>query len=333
MIVRVVLVVFAAAVALAPLPAAFVEQWYSRGVYPRIQAIVTPMSNLVPIALLDIAAGALLLAAIIRLTRLKGWKARVWWAARALVVTTAVVYLAFALLWGLNYRRTRLEDKLAYDKARVNKAALIALTHRSITQANALHASARVAAFDPRALADAVADAQRRLGDSRRFVVGEPKWSLLSYVFRQTAVDGMTNPVFLEIILNADLLPFERPMVLAHEWAHLAGYAHEAEANFVAWLACLRADAPARYSAWIATYGHAVSELPRDDRSRLIRLDAGPREDLRAMSARYARSRPVLRHASREVYDSYLRANRVDEGIASYGAVLRLILGTEVARF
>ena len=31
-----------------------------------------------------------------------------------------------------------------------------------------------------------------------------------------------------------DLLPFERPFVLAHEWAHLAGHADEAEASAVA---------------------------------------------------------------------------------------------------
>lgn len=331
MILRAVLVVLALGVALTPLPPSFVEQSYSRGVYPRVQALVTPVSNLVPIALLDIVAGALLLAAVGHLARLEGWRARVRWAAGALVTAAAVVYLAFALLWGLNYRRVRLEQKLAYDQSRVTRTALVALTNRAIAQVNALHAGARAAAFDATALERGVADAQQRLGDRRRFVAGVPKRSLLSFGFRQTAVDGMTNPVFLEIILNGDLLPFERPMVLAHEWAHLAGYAHEADANFVAWLACVRGDAGARYSAWLSTYGHGVTELSRDDRALLTALDAGPREDLRAMAARYARSRPALRRASREVYDSYLRANRVDEGIASYGAVVKLLLGTDFA--
>ncbi len=58
--------------------------------------------------------------------------------------------------------------------------------------------------------------------------------------FRKAAIDGMTDPFFLEIILNPDVLPLERPFVLAHEWAHLAGYADESEANFVAWLTCIR---------------------------------------------------------------------------------------------
>jgi hypothetical protein len=36
----------------------------------------------------------------------------------------------------------------------------------------------------------------------------------------------------------------------------------------------------------------------------------------------------VVRRAARDVYDGYLKANRVAEGIGSYDAVLRLMLGT-----
>jgi hypothetical protein len=47
-----------------------------------------------------------------------------------------------------------------------------------------------------------------------------------------------------------------------------------------------------------------------------------------AASERFARSIPVVRTAARGVYDSYLKANRVEEGINSYDAVVRLLLGT-----
>ena len=46
----------------------------------------------------------------------------------------------------------------------------------------------------------------------------------------------MVDPFALEVMANPDLLPVERPFVAAHEWAHLAGYADESEANFVGWL-------------------------------------------------------------------------------------------------
>jgi hypothetical protein len=38
-----------------------------------------------------------------------------------------------------------------------------------------------------------------------------------------------------------------------------------------------------------------------------------------------------VRDTARDVYDSYLRANRVREGIASYTGVVRLLLGAGVA--
>ena len=49
----------------------------------------------------------------------------------------------------------------------------------------------------------------------------------------------MHAPFLLETLLNPDLTPPERPAVLAHEWAHLAGYAPEDDASFVGLLAAL----------------------------------------------------------------------------------------------
>jgi hypothetical protein len=48
-----------------------------------------------------------------------------------------------------------------------------------------------------------------------------------------------------------------------------------------------------------------------------------------ARSPRGISARRRWYQASRDVYDSYLKANRVEEGIASYDAVVRLMLGTE----
>jgi len=328
---RAILVVAAAAVALVPLPASAVERWYSRGVYPPLQAFLTSASNLVPVALLDLAAALLIVVALLRLRSIAGWRPRFRWAAGRLVVWAAAIYILFVGLWGLNYRRQRLEEKVTFDASRVTKTALVALANDAIARVNTGHAAAHALRPDPPSLERAFNEVVLALGAPQPARTGVPKRSILSPYFRRAGIDGMTDPWFLEIILNADLLPVERPFVLAHEWAHLAGYAHESEANFVAWLTCLRGDALARYSGWLATYEHAAGQMPRDDRRALTPFAPGPREDLRAIAARYERASPVVRRASREVYDSYLKANRVEEGIASYDAVVRLMLGTELA--
>ena len=94
----------------------------------------------------------------------------------------------------------------------------------------------------------------------------------------------MHAPFLLETLLNPDLTPPERPAVLAHEWAHLAGYAPEDDASFIGLLAALEADTPSRYSAWLRLFDTVVSQLPRDEqRSFVARLAPGPQADRQAI--------------------------------------------------
>jgi hypothetical protein len=133
----------------------------------------------------------------------------------------------------------------------------------------------------------------------------------------------------LETLVATTLLPFERPFVVAHEWSHLAGLADEGDANFVAWLACVRASPPSQYSGWLFLYSELAGAMDADVRADVAaRLAAGPRDDLAAIRTRIVQQvSPRLATAGRRVYDRYLKANRVESGIASYGHVVRLVLG------
>src|SRR4029079_2362846 len=123
------------------------------------------------------------------------------------------------------------------------------------------------------------------LGASPRVVPGRPKTSVFDLYFRRAVVDGMTDPFFLETLVASDLNPFERPFVVAHEWAHLAGYAAEGEANLSGGLACMRGNAADRYSAWLFLYQEVGQTLPRADRLEDAGAPAGgPRPGLGALS-------------------------------------------------
>src|SRR5678815_329701 len=110
------------------------------------------------------------------------------------------------------------------------------------------------------------------------------------------------------------------------------GFAREDEANFIAFLVCIKAADPyVRYCGYVrglrvlAPLRSSVS----DDRYREIVavLKEGPRNDLRASNDfwRNARSEFFGRAAER-ANDSYLRANRVTSGVKNYGEVVSLIL-------
>ena len=331
MFVRLTILALAIAAALVPLPRPAVEQWYSQGLYPVVQSYVTTATNRVPVALLDVAALSLLVWGIWRLVR--AWRA----AGRLRALANAAVglltfvcagYLLFLLLWGLNYQRVPLRDKLELDESRVTDEAAMRFASDAVRRINALYPAAHMTPPPGPALEDAFARAQLRLGTSRTAVPGVAKNSVLEAYFRWAAIDGMTDPFFLEIIVNPEVLPIEQPFVLAHEWAHLAGYADESEANLVAWLTCLGGDALAEYSGWMAMFGQVVSDMPHESRRQVFRaLEPGPRGDFDAIAARWTRSRPVVRNIARDTYDIFLRANRVEAGIESYDQVVRLILG------
>lgn len=329
---RVALIALAVAAALFPLPQDFVERHYARGWYLVIQSVLTPLSNLLPIAVLDLLAGAVLLTGIViavRTVRVKGARAAVKRMAAGSLTAAAAAYLVFLATWGLNYQRVPLEQKLAFEPARLDADAAGRLAAIAVRRANEGYSAAHATALRIDAIEAAFVDAQQILGAPRFAEPGRGKRSLLQFYFRWTAINGMTVPGFLEVILNPDLLPHELPFTVAHEWAHLAGYANESEANFVAWLACVRSPDPLmQYSGWLETYGLALQGVPRAARSSLPGLDEGPRRDLRAIADRLARASPRASAAARGAYDSYLKANRVEEGIRSYDAALRLMLGT-----
>jgi hypothetical protein len=329
--VRAVLIFAALAALLVPLPPHLVETRYSTTIYPVLQSRVTAVTNLSPLALLDVAAvaiGLFLTFSFARRMRARGLSSAVAYSSVNVLTLTALIVLWFFVLWGANYRRLPLEEKLNYDQARVTRDAALRLGTHALGEVNGRYDAAHATLVQGPSLDAAFGAAQRALGASRLAIPGTPKRSLLELYFRAAAIDGMTDPFFLEVILNPDTLPFERPFVLSHEWAHLAGYANEGEANFVAWLTCSQGDAMAVYSGWMAIFEHVVAALPGADRVQLTsRLADGPRRDLQEAAARYSRSSPVVRTAARDVYDSYLRANRVPEGVESYSTVVRLMLG------
>ena len=178
-------------------------------------------------------------------------------------------------------------------------------------------------------LAEAFSRADRDLGSRIAAVSARPKVTLLDLYFRRAGVEGMTDPYFLETLVQRDLLPFERPFVVAHEWSHLAGFADESEANFVGWLTCLRGSVADQYSGWLFLYGE-LSRVVRPARpwAARRRARAGPRADLNAIADRYRRQvNPSVSAAGWRVYDRYLKANRIAAGAASYEQVVRLVLG------
>lgn len=326
---------YAAAIAalglwLVPMPPHAIERWYSRGVYPVWQRIATMTGNFVPIAVFDLMLAGLVLFVVV--TIVGGRRSRSWREPlERLLFTAALVAIWFQLSWGLNYRRVPIAESLSLAVAPQSSDALerFALAVAAETAATARDLDRETPMSPGRMIAElssGFARAQQRVGLTRLARAGRPKYSLFNPYFRWSAIDGLTNPFMPETLIVRGLVPAEAYGTVAHEWAHLAGYASEDEANFVGWLACLEAGGGARYNGWLFALSKAAGARP--DRARAWIARAGPlaARDLQAIRERFLKSSPAVRRAASAAYDRFLRANRVESGIASYDEVLRLML-------
>jgi hypothetical protein len=317
-----------------------VDEFYSRDLYPWLQRLITSASNLTAVAFMDgLLVGAALLV-LYRIGRLIGAVRRRGVldvsaeALKRLVRATALIALAFMFFWGFNYRRLPLETTLEGGvAARPTEAMLVDAVMESARLAADLRAEAtRATPSTPDELAEMLHAPMNaalvRLNREPLARPGRPKTSrLLTPYFTAAGVDGMINPIALESIIHRDLLPFERPFVLAHEWAHLAGHGDEAEASAVGWFACMSGPPTLAYSASLYLLMEGAAQLRGESRSRAFaQLDAGVRADLEAVRQRVLRQQPRVRQATSRVYDQYLKANRVEDGTASYSRAVSVIL-------
>jgi hypothetical protein len=337
------LILAAAAIAtVLPRQGPWVERHYARGAFPGIQRVLTGASNAVPFALLDVViAGSVVLAALaiasvvrapaggrLAMAGHRGWQA---------VALVSLAYLVFLAAWGLNYRREPVSAWLDFDNHRVTSEAVASLNEAALGELARLRPGLPIRDTDwpgrelaARRLVPAVNETVRLLGLPTPVVPGRPKTTILDPFLTRAGVSGLTNPFLLETLLPSNLLGFEYPSVIAHEWGHLAGLARESDASFFGLMACLRGDAGAQYSAWLDIFLQTLPGSAGGRRAAAIaRLPAAVRTDIDAMAARTSRDRVgTISRASWRVYDRYLRSNRVDSGLRNYGEVVRLLAGT-----
>jgi hypothetical protein len=333
---KIILIIIALVLFLLPLPAGFVERVYTNGFYSILQSALTPVANLVPFAIVDVLLAAVLIGLpawwIVRIKR--AGRGRRWRAAGHLAFNTlalvAAVFIAFQLLWGFNYERAPLRAKLDFDNARVSAQAAADLRRNVIEQLNR-EADVRQSDWPDEGqwreqLLTSFNETARELGNRRGIAAGRPKRTLMNFYLAAAGIEGFVNPFGLEVVLESSVLPFEKPFLLAHEWGHLAGFADESEASFIGLLACLHSDSAAiRYAGWLALYLY----LPADPKGESAQLAPAVTADLRAIAEREARRlNATISRLQWKVYDQFLKASGVEAGVASYGMLVRLVLGT-----
>jgi hypothetical protein len=197
-----------------------------------------------------------------------------------------------------------------------------------MAQMNALAAAAHARAdvpLDLSVLRVAWLPAVQRAGNAWEPLVGDAKPTIADPFMLATGTSGFINPLTLNIAIASDVLWFERPFDYAHEWSHVAAYAREDEANYLAIVTCLRSPDPAiQYSGWFELFLY-LPQKRRYAHREFVPLVWADFAALRKRNARHINT--LLAHWSWRTYNAYLKSNRIASGVANYDEVTRLMLG------
>ena len=143
---------------------------------------------------------------------------------------------------------------------------------------------------------------------------------------------GIYSPFTVEANYNNAMVPYNIPHTLCHELSHLKGFMREDEANFIGFLACLESERREfRYSGYVMGWIYAGNALTAADPERYFavraQLDPEVLADLEENNRFWARYEGRVAEVAEAVNDTYLKANDQEQGVASYGMVVDLMLG------
>jgi Protein of unknown function (DUF3810) len=313
----------------------WIERHYSNGYYPHIDAVLRSFAQPLPFSLGD-ALGVVFVVTLgtwLFDTTRDAFRRRrfgkIGVAALRICSVLALIFIWFMVAWGYNYGRVPAASKIIVDNSRTNEDSVAAFADRVVDEldanAEAAHAVKVPSVAEMGAgLAPTFEAAIHRLGDEASYSAPPIKPTVFQLVMTASGSDGFMDPWTHELNVDATLSPYERPAIYAHEWAHMAGFADESEANLIAVLACTNSSDPLfRYSGWLLTLFNLPSNVKITH--RLSELAAS---DIEAIRRRYARqTNPTVARAQRTAYNAYLHANRVKAGYASYEYFIRWLTG------
>ena len=320
-----------------------VETYYSNLLYPFISKLLRLVFGWLPFSVGDLIYSMALIFMLRWLYEFikKGFKQlRLKEDFIGIMVAASSIYFMFHLLWGLNYYRMPIEQRLNLN-SEYTTTALIEVTQKLIVRSNGLHSeiskdrSRRFEIpYDFKKISKKVTQGYTALSISYPFLAyGLPsqKQSLYSLPLTYMGFSGYLNPFTNEAQVNSKTPVNSMPLTLAHEQAHQLGYAAESEANFVAFLVTYNHKDPYfRYAAYTFALRYCLKDLYSRDKKTFEALTnnihSGITKDFRNREKQWAQFENPLEPSFKLFYGGFLKANQQTQGIESYNQVVALVV-------
>lgn len=321
----------------------WVEQYYSRGFFPLFRMFWdTLLTSWFPLALMYLLLVVLLVRfvrAIMRWRKLKGIQ-RLWSALAGLVGFMGWLVFSFLLMWGFNYGRIPVEEKLGLTLETPERSDLQAEVTREAVALASLRQ--QIPGADTTALdaSNFPANSESQLRDGVEKVltyydypvVGSVRGRLVypKGLFLRFSSAGLYLPWTGEGHIDGGLIDLQQPYTMAHEMAHGYGFGDEGSCSFWAYLTAFRVADPAlQYAIRLGYWRRLAANWRRVDPEGYDQfrptLDKGIVADLDAINANNAAYPDIMPKFRDAAYDSYLKAQGIAEGMENYSKVILLV--------
>lgn len=322
---------------------ALVEKYYSNGIYPIISKIFRALLGWIPFSIGDIIIASLIFL-VVRYAIIK-WRytrSKPKTFIRNIFFVLSIAYFFFNILWGLNYYRIPVKEKLGITEGwEYTDEDLISFTEAIIDKTNKLQFSimadtskAVVVPYTNEEILSRTRDGYKAMEENPLFKPYTPqsiKKSLFSTPLSYMGTSGHLNPFTLEAQVNTNITPYYFPYVASHEVAHQIGYAAENEASFIGFLAAInQEDKYFKYSALTNILNDCLIRIKLRDISAFQKIsstiNSGIFRNYQESVENNKKYENPLEPYIKKFYSSFLKANSQKEGIKSYGGVVDLLI-------
>ncbi|MCF8714856.1 DUF3810 domain-containing protein [Joostella atrarenae] len=318
-----------------------IEKYYSNFIYQGISKVLRFLLGWIPFSVGDIFYTAVAIL-IIRFFILRGKLlfSETRYFIREVLIALSVIYFFFHLLWGLNYYRLPIHQKLNLSDEYTTEE-LYSFTEQLITKSNEIHFqltkndSVMVKIpYSKSEIYQKTISGYHTLSEKIPAFSYHPKsikTSLYSTALTYMGYSGYLNPFTNEAQVNGLQIDFKYPTVSCHEEAHQIGYSAENEANFVAFLATTaNNDLYFKYSGYLYVLRYCLAEVKRRDIKKYEtyneQIHPGIIKNYIEVADFWREHKTDIEPIFKNTFNSFLKANNQKKGLKSYSYVVALLV-------
>ncbi|WBW97061.1 DUF3810 domain-containing protein [Oceanirhabdus sp. W0125-5] len=323
------------------------EEIYSIKFNKVTREILSKITNIIPFSLYEVFILVIVLGTtvyivytVINMIRKRKYRFKLLLSFILNVATVfSVLYFLFIVLWGLNYNRISFGETIGIEKREYTQSELVKLHEHTVYELNRLRKEVEVDENNVMTASGGYKDIFKRaeLGyklASQNYPTlggdyGSPKHFITEFIGHM--VGGIYWPYTGQPAINTNMPYTWMPFTSMHEMAHQRGYAQEDEANFIAYILCIKhPDADFQYSGNMLALRFTSRVLKKENPDLLNKLNEklsdDVKRDLQYKTDYWNKHESLLSKIGDWVNDLHLKSNGVKDGTKSYNRALYWII-------